>query len=512
MFTWCPSLFRPYESAWALTHRFCALNLLSRKECRTLLYDVIKNHKGSPTHVELHPNVLESVLGISQASIETLQSDYYALELFSTPSFYLQYCPECIRVGYHSPLHQSPALKLCPIHRRDLCTICSACGHLISFDMPYLSYDMHRSCNCTKRIFDPDNIRPLLAPLDNSALQTVHSFVCTAHKVRADKRCHSWIFDSRLHDNPDRTAYGLFAKAIDMPKDFCGLFHQTQVRIRSYRGPLNDALEFAEAKPSSSSDLNDFKRDVADYTNQWHYHVAQRMFELCNAIANGNCVITKNDMSDQLGLFARNLRWSTSRTMAAEMGYLRWYWYWIKSQYFDVPLRDESKLTEIANDFQYERHLQVLSSQDRDMWPPAATYKWCLRKLIGALLIGSYEYAITVNRAELQSRAETHGAMHTGIGPWAFPRVYTLWDLESKGSVTMYIARGDLSNINSFPRDPFSTGRSDVWDWSDIWQYAFGEKNEWMGRIRALFYDKSDNRQYGESSRCSLQLPLDLRD
>jgi len=75
--------------------------------------------------IERHTDVTE--VG-REILVRTLASQLGGFATAISISQHFRYCPECLRVGFQSTLHQIAAIVRCPIHRCELLTTCRRCG------------------------------------------------------------------------------------------------------------------------------------------------------------------------------------------------------------------------------------------------------------------------------------------------------------------------------------------------------------------------------------------------
>lgn len=75
----------------------------------------------------------------------------------------LCYCPECIKVGYHSWFHQSIFVSKCPIHQIPLKYRCPNCNQPISFDPEITKRNAAFSCACGYSFLESTSWYQLLA-------------------------------------------------------------------------------------------------------------------------------------------------------------------------------------------------------------------------------------------------------------------------------------------------------------------------------------------------------------
>lgn len=71
---------------------------------------------------------------------------------------HFRFCPECLRFGYHTLLHQLPWISRCPWHGAQLRTECLRCGHLLRLDGLHGSW--LGTCHCGyDHVHEPSAVR-----------------------------------------------------------------------------------------------------------------------------------------------------------------------------------------------------------------------------------------------------------------------------------------------------------------------------------------------------------------
>ena len=122
---WWPGNLRPYESSEGFLARFCALNGISPEEAFQFF--------GSQFQLDLKPspldlNTIADKLGEYPAMVDSMYWSDRGLWHFNLPwgkedksGQQIQYCSECLKLGYHSCLHKLRWLARCPFHGTALC-------------------------------------------------------------------------------------------------------------------------------------------------------------------------------------------------------------------------------------------------------------------------------------------------------------------------------------------------------------------------------------------------------
>lgn len=138
---WRPESTNSYESIWSVIRKYAYLNRIPKSFSKSDLLG-IKNSQAkiSGSHsIRYDSRLLSRLLG-GEGEANTAWLDPYVFgreiiqyfECARSPS--LRYCDECIRRGYHSPIHQLPWVKYCPIHLSMLKDCCPQCHSHIDLE------------------------------------------------------------------------------------------------------------------------------------------------------------------------------------------------------------------------------------------------------------------------------------------------------------------------------------------------------------------------------------------
>lgn len=82
----------------------------------------------------------------------------------------LRYCPDCLRLGWHSALFQHPVVRACPIHRKALRCGCAHCGASVSTSAASIGRNHLQCGTCQRRLVLGPSQLPMTA-----ALQVPHT-------------------------------------------------------------------------------------------------------------------------------------------------------------------------------------------------------------------------------------------------------------------------------------------------------------------------------------------------
>lgn len=151
-FVWRTNWISPYESLWGIFEKFKYANNATVRDIYELFgTDYVKNLK-SHTIGRLHrdcislsgldDDLIESMLRQSIIKKNALNIDQIFRILPWRPSSRYSYirnelffCPECIKIGFHSLFHQFKLLHECPYHQITLHSGCPCCNQSIPFEL-----------------------------------------------------------------------------------------------------------------------------------------------------------------------------------------------------------------------------------------------------------------------------------------------------------------------------------------------------------------------------------------
>lgn len=130
-FMWSKQWVRPYESLWSIMHNFRIVNHCSRYQDALKLLGLSDKHLLVPRYDSRWGifNTLSDKLNdyevVDKQLIPEGYSNYFNSinkAMKSCPYFIssqLRYCPECMKQGYHSILHQLSGVEYCPFHKQE---------------------------------------------------------------------------------------------------------------------------------------------------------------------------------------------------------------------------------------------------------------------------------------------------------------------------------------------------------------------------------------------------------
>ena len=172
-FNWHVGTLQPYSSLWLLVHRLSLINqitvadvraIAARSDFSTGMYSLTQNIK------TLDLKLFAAAIGERPQALNYSTLQPYPTWLhsqFLTTS--IQYCPTCLRLGFHSPLQCLTLMKICPIHGEPLRRHC-VCGVPISACVHPSMYRNAGTCNkCDRRFLDLHQARRPSMPVESLA-------------------------------------------------------------------------------------------------------------------------------------------------------------------------------------------------------------------------------------------------------------------------------------------------------------------------------------------------------
>lgn len=122
---WVPGTLRPYESRASFWSRFCTLNLLEIKRAGAFFgFSVDEGSVLKLSDVKRMSEILYEPAAILETVFNpgTDFSDCgaYRFRIEFRPADSFRYCNECVKLGYHSNLHELAWLSCCPFHLIEL--------------------------------------------------------------------------------------------------------------------------------------------------------------------------------------------------------------------------------------------------------------------------------------------------------------------------------------------------------------------------------------------------------
>lgn len=171
---WRKEWINAYESPWSIFEKVCLANQVSRTELlRTLGNHDVKNIKSSiignnrREFIQLSgfdPIMLKQYLGCdlvghNRSIIETILKpiEYFREHILTWFTESMRWCPDCMRMGYHSWLHQFALVHICPIHQIKLISSCPGCLNEIPFLLSDIRLNDPFTCKCGYKLADFTN-------------------------------------------------------------------------------------------------------------------------------------------------------------------------------------------------------------------------------------------------------------------------------------------------------------------------------------------------------------------
>lgn len=121
-YIWNSNWIMPYESLWNIIEKFKYINVLTNKELKKILnFKPNRNTLQTSNIFYIYRNntfeesIVLDFFNLTDSHFEML-SMYKYNSIFSLMNKEIYYCPECIKIGYHSFYHQIKFMKKCIFH------------------------------------------------------------------------------------------------------------------------------------------------------------------------------------------------------------------------------------------------------------------------------------------------------------------------------------------------------------------------------------------------------------
>lgn len=190
-----------HESLWSLSHRFCALNIISGEEFRREFLLPKSQWEGRGGFLvgasggafdlrefgSLNTERLAEALG-RRVMHEAIGGLYEGLHHETriwpyTAAPHLRYCPQCMAWGVHMFFQQFECVGHCPVHGHRLRTVCPGCKECVPYSPPLRGRAFH--CNCGYNLRDREETEGWRVP---------------ERLITALSRSGDW-FSGRIHDH-----------------------------------------------------------------------------------------------------------------------------------------------------------------------------------------------------------------------------------------------------------------------------------------------------------------------
>jgi len=162
---WSKDWIRPYESPWSVLEKFTMTNIstknevlyfLGSDEVRRMKYRVYGDiHRNLFTLAGFDQSMLHQVLGIDLKSqndhLIMLVTRKVACRCAPASSWfysYLRWCPECLKIGFHSVFHQFKLLNHCPFHLKKVVDRCPECHQQFNYIFTDKEFNGPFLCKC----------------------------------------------------------------------------------------------------------------------------------------------------------------------------------------------------------------------------------------------------------------------------------------------------------------------------------------------------------------------------
>lgn len=160
MYTWNNKWILPYESIWSIVEKFKYSNSLTsrqfgkcigaKKDRNTIFIYTSMYACNNSIDKNLFIQVLDKdVFYKVNSELQFLLGSIYNVpDLIKYMAKEWRYCPECIKLGYHSICHQLVFFNRCIIHNIELKTKCPACTNGLPYYIEYSSARCGFKCSC----------------------------------------------------------------------------------------------------------------------------------------------------------------------------------------------------------------------------------------------------------------------------------------------------------------------------------------------------------------------------
>lgn len=438
MLAWHPELVRPYESAWALLQRFMVLNQPTIKELHQLVgrpdirYTSFCLQSNFTTKKAYSEEKFKFLFGVDSRGYERLFPDFFGLSVFTSSLDTLRYCPDCMRIGYHSAAQQAPALRLCPIHGKAIVDRCKICKESIPFNLSRPARENLYACPNGHPLMPADDVTRLLAPLDQHHVDRVDRFLHTARVVANDERRKFWIFDAKLHSRADRRAYWLFAKAIGMDEGFVQLFHGGSLIRSATMGQPHIPLPDRYVDPNDRDEVY-FARILTERARRWLGHIAHPAIPYQN-----------DEFSVSMGWCEREHRHKRAWGMpvAGTEGDTReWMEFWGLDPYPPYTYWTSGAVGGVILATAGIHFFGLRRTYHPELTYPLTErqFRWVYRKMLVWLFVATYKLTLKLNRWSKLFPSHPDRPM-LQMGAWSYPRFYLLAD---RDQTTVFLVDSD---------------------------------------------------------------------
>ncbi|WP_312371408.1 hypothetical protein [Lachnoclostridium sp.] len=186
MYTWNTNWVNPYESPWSIINKFMFANQIhgidAARELTTTQLREIDNYRAKYIHTGIVSNYQfkdntwcigdKSIVDYGMENIKNLLKPLLSFQnrfirsnnICSTViKKTLNYCPECMKYGYHYIFHQFTFLDRCLVHNKKLISTCPICNEEIPYAIEF-QYNIHAyQCKyCKSYLLSNDNFEILL--------------------------------------------------------------------------------------------------------------------------------------------------------------------------------------------------------------------------------------------------------------------------------------------------------------------------------------------------------------
>lgn len=165
MIVWNPEWINAYETPWSIFEKLCFANHITRTDViRTLGSKEIQQIRSSVIgdkwreliklsgfdHQMLHNYIGFNIAAQNNTVINHILKpiEYIHENILTWFPNSIRWCPDCMRKGYHSWIHQFTLTQQCPFHASKIIKSCPNCSNEIPFLLSDRRMDAPFTCNC----------------------------------------------------------------------------------------------------------------------------------------------------------------------------------------------------------------------------------------------------------------------------------------------------------------------------------------------------------------------------
>jgi hypothetical protein len=205
-FVWREEWINELESPWSLIEKFKFANnasswdfmkIFGTEEVVQAKYMIDRENRDLYNLTGINDKTIQRELhfSIKQLNDMNLNNMLKVLKINETSSTYLRqyvcYCVECIRMGYHSLLHQFKLIHYCPFHLTSLSSVCPECKKKMPYEIIFNKLSGPYACKCGHILVSWSSIGHLnnwkmqeITIKDNKVSSWLHSNIIQASKIK----------------------------------------------------------------------------------------------------------------------------------------------------------------------------------------------------------------------------------------------------------------------------------------------------------------------------------------